>query len=101
MCMGVRTYLSLPSLFHFLPDTGIENQSKNRRLHICWDRKNESAILFAWMRLEKHIAEVGLIRPMVKSHPASIGSVSDDHFSDVKWNGATVFNKGQAQGLLD
>jgi hypothetical protein len=53
------------------------------------------------MRFEEHIAEVGLVSLRIKSHPACVGSVSDDHFIDVKWNGATVFNKRQAQSLLD
>jgi hypothetical protein len=97
----VITYLSFSNLFHFFPDTAIEHQSEDGRLHICWNRKNESTILFAWIWLEKCIAEIGLVKLRIKSHPASIGSVSNDHFFNVKGDRATVFYKRQSQRLLD
>jgi hypothetical protein len=93
LCRSVKTYFSLSNLFHFLPDSLAENQTENWWLHICWNRENEASVLFAWMRLKKHIAKVTRVRMRVNSHPASIGSVSDDHFIDIKWNGATIFGK--------
>jgi hypothetical protein len=65
-------YLSLSDLLQFLPNTSVKDQAKNRGLHVCWDRKNESSILFAWVGLEKHIAKVCLVRVQVDSHPACI-----------------------------
>ena len=97
-------YPSFLNGLYLCPNMTLENEIKDRWLHISWSRKYKWAIFFSWIGFEKAISKICVhlwSRFWLNFYPTSICCLQKNHEINVKRNSPTEFEQRWKQCLPD